>query len=574
MAIQVKREYVAVDAGTTGVSAVPATNSEGVEIQTTKVTDDRRDGRIRNKVKTKIITETKNVEKIRASILERREKLIKLDSDVRVKIKNLDDWQVRRLTGVSDETLKKLIVFGENEIKGLSMLTKEEIKVLAREDPKKIKTLILEKVKEKQVLRANDFKRRIVTKDDVIKFEQKFKVAKDKYVKAKEIYLAKKNELVKLNKELKLCDGVETEECNQLRAEVLEHAKEYLLNAGTSAIGVLEKMQAKLESSEDLESAKAAEMVEKIEAKIQEIEALQEKVNNTETKEELKIVANELKSVLVSVKNQVRYNAERVKVARVGLIVERAEHLELRLNAILTNMETQNLSVEDIDSKVVEFTDKIALARQNYELAKTAFESAKDSDTPGQIVKESNVYVKEAQSELKSAHKVLVEILKIVKDNGGNLSEGAEIDDDVNDVDTSEIPQIEVEIENGVSKVETEINGTKNEFTLETIVESEIIAEIASRTGLSIEDVEKYVEFKINKIDEDEIEEEEEELENETELENDTDENENDTNIDVELSNDDELDDSNSTDDSESDSSINEIESDTSENETSTNTTD
>ncbi|NOR85967.1 hypothetical protein GQ473_07705 [archaeon] len=393
---------------------------------------------------------------------ERREKLGVLNSATSQKIENLTNWQVRRLVDVGQDQLQKLKSLGENELKGLSMLTKDEIKELDSDDIQKIKTQILEKVKEKQELKENDFKRRVVSKETVVKFEQKYKLAGDKYVAAKEKYLENKNQLVKLNAELKLCEGSETEECVALRVEVQEHAKDYLLNAATSAIGVLEKMQSKIDSSEDLDSETVANISAKIESKIQELEGIMVKIEAAQTKEELKSAAEELKSLLDGVKNQVTYNAERVKVARVGLIVERSEHLELRLEAILADMEVQNISVSDIDEKIVEFTDKIAAAREQYALAKSLFIDASDAVNQGQIIKESNVYIKEAQEELQEAHKVLVEILKIVKDNGGNLNAGSEIDDDVDDVSTDEIDEVELTDDFN----ETESNTTTTNTTI------------------------------------------------------------------------------------------------------------
>lgn len=55
----------------------------------------------------------------------------------------------------------------------------------------------------------------------------------------------------------------------------------------------------------------------------------------------------------------------------------------------------------------------------------------------------------------------------------------------------------EVEIEKGIAKVKLEINETKSEFSLNTTDRGKIISEIAARTGLKREQVEKNIEFEI-----------------------------------------------------------------------------
>ena len=68
------------------------------------------------------------------------------------------------------------------------------------------------------------------------------------------------------------------------------------------------------------------------------------------------------------------------------------------------------------------------------------------------------------------------------------------------DVRAEERTEIEVEIEDGMAQVKTDIRNdsgrTKSEFTLNTTNETEIISEIASRTGLSVEEIENNLEIK------------------------------------------------------------------------------
>lgn len=69
--------------------------------------------------------------------------------------------------------------------------------------------------------------------------------------------------------------------------------------------------------------------------------------------------------------------------------------------------------------------------------------------------------------------------------------------------------EIEVEIKGGIAKVEVEINEDETKFVLNTVDRAEIIAEIASRTGLTTAEIESVIEFEV----------EEEEIEIEVEIE-------------------------------------------------------
>ncbi len=73
--------------------------------------------------------------------------------------------------------------------------------------------------------------------------------------------------------------------------------------------------------------------------------------------------------------------------------------------------------------------------------------------------------------------------------------------------------EIEVEIEGNVAKVEVEIGDAESKFRLETTDREAIIAEIAARTELSVEEIRSVVKFKEEEEHEEEVEEEHEERE-------------------------------------------------------------
>ncbi|MEK6909465.1 MAG: DUF5667 domain-containing protein [Candidatus Aenigmatarchaeota archaeon] len=65
------------------------------------------------------------------------------------------------------------------------------------------------------------------------------------------------------------------------------------------------------------------------------------------------------------------------------------------------------------------------------------------------------------------------------------------------EVEEEEEKEIEVEIEEGIAKVKTEIDGQKQKFVLSTTNQTEILENIANRTGLTFEEVKSLAEIEV-----------------------------------------------------------------------------
>ncbi|MBI1663156.1 MAG: hypothetical protein IS860_06655 [Nitrosopumilus sp.] len=63
--------------------------------------------------------------------------------------------------------------------------------------------------------------------------------------------------------------------------------------------------------------------------------------------------------------------------------------------------------------------------------------------------------------------------------------------------------EIEVEVEDGIAKIQVENNGEKETFEVEWINEENTISEIASLTGLTISEIEQVIEFEIELVEDD-----------------------------------------------------------------------
>ena len=95
-----------------------------------------------------------------------------------------------------------------------------------------------------------------------------------------------------------------------------------------------------------------------------------------------------------------------------------------------------------------------------------------------------------------------------------------EVDTDEEEVeDTDEEIEIEVEIEDGIAIIEVEFGDEELEFEIEWIDEQTTIAEIAIRTGLSIDEIERSITFEMDDEEREDEVDTDEEIEIEVEIE-------------------------------------------------------
>lgn len=191
---------------------------------------------------------------------------------------------------------------------------------------------------------------------------------------------------------------------------------------------------------------------------------------------------------------------------------ELAEYREEGMEELKELQEKVSEKIEDLREDIIEQEKKV-LKAQNKGINAS---DAKD------YLEQATLMLEEAKSTLKQGStstavaklreaKNLLALAKVSLERGEEALEKGE---------EKEV-EIEVEIEKGTAKVEVEINDQKSKFVLNTANKDEIIAEISKRTGLSIADIEKNIEFEGNhaELGEQKIEKKEKEHEEEEEKE-------------------------------------------------------
>ena len=276
------------------------------------------------------------------------------------------------------------------------------------------------------------FKKREIAKSKVDTAKQRFEQAKNEYARVNNAYKENKKLFLQTKEKLKECEDVETDDCNVLRNQTQEHAKEYIINGAKMAIEHLNKIREKVEIAEGMDEESAAEIIADIDEAISELEAAIEKVENAETKEQVQEGARDVAKVWNRVKH-----AEKVHVAKVvhsGMwnIIKKSEQLEKRLEDARARIHDACVDADSIDTKITEFSEKIASAKDKFNESEELIEEAREmkTDDPDEaeieavkaLVAEARELLRLAHEDVKDASKLLSGIIREIHACGGSMS--------------------------------------------------------------------------------------------------------------------------------------------------------
>ena len=253
--------------------------------------------------------------------------------------------------------------------------------------------------------------------------KERFREAKEAFQEQREAYIKEKAMIKDAKKEAKECIN-NTRDCEAKKEKLRENEKSLMLKTADIYIKHLEQLKEKIKASPLLTEEEATAMIATLDNYIQELNTAKDKVKQAQTKEELIVALKNLKDVINNIRKDTKSFINTLHERRVGLIVERAERLENRLEKILQQLRERNISTTTIEPLVSDFNAKISEARALHTEAVELFAKAKQTTVNTEkerLMKEANQKIKEAQQKLREAHSILVEIVKMIGEKTPNL---------------------------------------------------------------------------------------------------------------------------------------------------------
>ncbi len=226
------------------------------------------------------------------------------------------------------------------------------------------------------------------------------------------------------------CEGDESAECDQVRADTIEKAKEHLADHADLQITILEKFKTSVEENEYIDQDRADAILSEIDDRIQTLEDLKSQVDAATTKDELQALGEDVYGNLNQWRNTLRVREVQMDFASFAGILQQAEQLEVKLDGVLSRMEDQGVDTSNVQDAVDAFREHIATARDDYQAAEEKLQAAFDersADEPDleqiqSLNDEAHSLIGDAKDELGAARDELGTLWDSLKDSRSDLS--------------------------------------------------------------------------------------------------------------------------------------------------------
>lgn len=345
---------------------------------------------------------------------EQIEKIRELDYSKIRKLSQLTNEEKVRVSNVKAEVLEKI---SELPIARVRKLTENTQDLSISANKIQIKKVPFGQVIKARTLAANDYK---VAKEKYVKSKEMFQTAKEDYTLAKENFNKYKN----MEKE---CLESTSQECEDARQKSKEYAIEYLKGLTDSLIKQLEQIKYQSESSETISTDDSNEIITDIDKRISILEELRTELDSSDlTKDDIKEYASKIKEAWAKHLHQIKIHQTYIIYSKVEQIMKKSQLFEQKLNDLLEYVEANELEL-DIEESIVKFSEANENARVKLKEAKEYFSTAQslkddvtaDTDNNEEIItalKEADKSMREANDYLKEAHNAFTEILRKVRE--------------------------------------------------------------------------------------------------------------------------------------------------------------
>jgi len=231
----------------------------------------------------------------------------------------------------------------------------------------------------------------------------------------RERFLNEESYRAQLREKFQNCIEENSTECQEVRENVKETVRGVMEKICDRSEDIIARLNERIDKAERLTEEEKDILRNELkdnEAELKDICAEVEDANATELKE----LAKEMKHLIIETRVKFELAKDLVHARRVGLIIERAEHLETKLK----NLNVSECNSTELPVLIEQFSGNVTEARTSYDEAKDLWqqfkESIKNNETNTELLREAQAKYKEAQLNLKEAHVVLKDIISELKD--------------------------------------------------------------------------------------------------------------------------------------------------------------
>ncbi|UZE94125.1 MAG: hypothetical protein IB618_00930 [Candidatus Pacearchaeota archaeon] len=216
-----------------------------------------------------------------------------------------------------------------------------------------------------------------------------------------------------IKQQIQDCKDREDEECMAIKEAAQQLTKNILLRVCSRSEDIFERFEDRIEKDPKLTEEEKDVLKESLQNQKDQLEEICEDIEDAD-EERLKEIVAEIRALIKGTHLKFRIARKLVLLHRMGLIIERAEHLETKLDDFIEKWNCTNTT--NIDPLVEQFNSQIAEARESYNESRDLWgqfiETVQNHEPDTEILREAQSKMQEAQSKLKEAHKTLKEIIQ------------------------------------------------------------------------------------------------------------------------------------------------------------------
>lgn len=238
-------------------------------------------------------------------------------------------------------------------------------------------------------------------------YQERFRVREE----LREKFLGEETFRAELKNRIRNCINNESEECQTIRETVEEVGKGVMNRACNNYENILEREKEKINKNQKLSDEEKEVLKEAIDEEANKFQNLCSRIENATT-DELREIAKEMRELTKETKLKFGMAKGLVQIRRIGLVIERAEKLETKLQNFIEKNNVTNCGIENLTQ---EFNAKITEARTAYnesiDFWQQFKESIKNKEPKIELLREAQTKTQLAQLKLKEAHLILKEII-------------------------------------------------------------------------------------------------------------------------------------------------------------------
>ncbi len=327
---------------------------------------------------------------------------------------------ISKLEGLREHHLRILQSFESRQKERLDRLGKDKLQTLAKLPPGLAKMVINNTNFEKMLgnIKIKEFPKN--------KLEMAFHMrAKNLDGRGTDAWKDHKQKLMKIKENFK------QKKADFLSNKTLENAKAYLTEVLDGLIEKVNGIKELVTSSADLTEDQVNKALTDLDSRLTKLNEWKTRIVAATTKEDLKPLLIEIRRSFKTEQSMLKMlnvHGWRVALQHFAGILKQVDHLDSKLNRLLTFAENNNVTIEGKETKVAEFQSKLAEAKKHFQLAVDDFKILRDfnqsalnapnidmmSDEQVRVIYHRSIktHLTEAKNNLKEARIILQSLVK------------------------------------------------------------------------------------------------------------------------------------------------------------------